>query len=106
MNINSELFLTILTKKNHDNIVYTFNFRDEQSLRIIEKVKHISLAIKKKGKRVSLVIIHLRNNSLSRKHCQPTWLQNTRLKHVHLANNFSYTISRVQFIATSCYSVL
>lgn len=25
-------------------------FRDEQSLRIIEKVKHISLAIKKKGK--------------------------------------------------------
>lgn len=48
----------------------------------------------------------MRNNSLSRKHCQPTWLQNTRLKHVHLANNFSYTISRVQFIATSCYSVL
>lgn len=47
----------------------------------------------------------MRNNSSSRKHCQPTWLQNTRLKHVHLANNFSYTISRVQSIATSCYSI-
>lgn len=48
----------------------------------------------------------MRNNSSSRKHCQPTWLQNTRLKRAHLANNFSYTISRVQSIATSCHSVL